>query len=171
MSAVASAEKEIELPNTITWPFQISAGTLALTQEEVRQLEPGDALIFDSKPQMLFPRNFRKGWNISFEGSNFSSATLDKSFEEIVMGTRVKDNEMPGEGLNLDSLPVLLHVIIAQKEMTLSEANGLVPGTILDLNRDLSNVVQLALNGKIVGQGELVEVDGKLGVRIGKWGA
>src|SRR5262249_43406435 len=133
--------------------------------------EPGDVVIFDSNSQMLFPQNFKKGWNISFEAGNFASARLDKSFEEIVMGARVKDNQMPNEVLNLESLPVLLHVIIAQKEMTLSEANGLVPGTILDLNRDLSNVVQLAVNGKIIGQGHLVEVDGKLGVRIGKWGA
>jgi flagellar motor switch/type III secretory pathway protein FliN/pSer/pThr/pTyr-binding forkhead associated (FHA) protein len=171
MMDAVSAHPEIHLPNTITWSFQISAGMLALTTEEVRQLEPGDVVMFDSNPQMLFPGNFKKGWNIFFDQGNFSTARLDNSFEEIVMGVRVTDKETPGEGLNLEDLPVFLHVIVAQKELTLSEANNLVPGTILDLNRDLSNVVQLAVNGKIVGQGELVEVDGKLGVRIGKWGA
>jgi type III secretion system YscQ/HrcQ family protein len=166
-----STEAEIKLPRTITWNFQISGGTFALTKDEMRQLEPGDVVIFDSKPQMLFPKNFKKGWNIFFDKGNFSTARLDNSFEEIAMGVRVTDNETPGEGLNLENLPVLLHVIIAQKELTLSEANGLVPGTILDLNRNLNNVVQLSVNGKFLGQGELVEVDGKLGVRIGKWGA
>jgi len=171
MMDAVSGHPEIHLPNTITWIFQISAGMLALTTEEVRQLEPGDVVMFDGNPRMLFPGNFKKGWNIFFDQGNFSTARLDNSFEEIVMGVRVTDKETPGEGLNLEDLPVVLHVIVAQKELTLSEANGLVPGTILDLNRDLSNVVQLAVNGKIVGQGELVEVDGKLGVRIGKWGA
>ena len=45
--------------------------------------------------------------------------------------------------------------------------NGLAPGTILDLNRDTTSSVRLAVNGRTVGEGELVEIDGKLGVRIG----
>jgi len=172
MSELVAAGAEIELPANITWAFQISAGTLTLTIDEVRQLEAGDVVLFDSHAQMLLPRNFKKGWNISFTDGNFSTAKLDNSFEgDTTAVVQAPDNEKAGDSVDLESLPVLLHVIVATKEMTLSEANGLAPGTILELKRDLSNIVQLAVNGKIVGHGQLVDIDGKLGVRIGKWGA
>src|SRR5262249_28325517 len=105
--------------------------------------------------------------------SNPTTARLDKYFERgKLMGTPAADNQELGGGKDLDLgvLPVSMHVIVAEKEMTLAEANGLVPGTIIELQRDKSNVVQLALNGRIVGHGELVDIDGKLGVRIAKWG-
>jgi type III secretion protein Q len=66
---------------------------------------------------------------------------------------------------------VRIHAIVGEKEMTLSEAQGLVPGTILELDRTGPDPVRIALNGKIAGQGELVEVDGRLGVRILAWRA
>jgi len=171
MSELVAAELGVQLPESVTWPFQVSAGSVTLTTEEVGHLEPGDVLMFDSQPQILFPTNFKKGWNISFHENNFSTARLDKSFEDVNIVGDQKPNKEMTERVDLSSLPVMLHVIVGEKELTLSEINGLAPGTILDLKRDVTNVVRLALNGKIVGQGQLVEIDGKLGVRIGKWGA
>jgi len=66
-------------------------------------------------------------------------------------------------------LTIRLHVVLGEKELTLTEANGLVRGTILELDRSKTDPVQLAINGKIVGDGELVDVDGRLGVRILSW--
>jgi type III secretion system YscQ/HrcQ family protein len=171
MSEGGAAGNVAQLAGSITWAFQVSAGTLTLTMDEVRHLEPGDAVLFDSKPQILFPTDFKRGWNISFDEGNFSTAKLDKSFEGETIVVDQGPNKEMSERLDMSSLPVSLHVIVGEKELTLSEVNGLAPGTILDLKRDLSNVVRLALNGKIVGQGQLVEIDGKLAVRIGKWGA
>jgi type III secretion system YscQ/HrcQ family protein len=174
MSETKAGLTETKLPETITWAFPVTCGSLTLTLDDVRQLETDDVVIFDRNPQLLFPKNFDQGWNISFAEGNSSRARIDKYCErETIMGTLgAENNEGASEqGVNLGSLPVLLHVIVGEKEMTLSEANGLAPGTILDLNRDMSNTVQLALNGKIVGQGQLVEIDSRLGVRIGKWSA
>jgi type III secretion system YscQ/HrcQ family protein len=172
MSELSAAKAELQVPEAITWKYRVSAGTLTLTVEEARQLEPGDVVIFDRRPQLLFSNDFKKGWNISFEESNFSIATIDKHFkDEVIVEDQVREQDSRKEGLDLGSLPISLHVIVGEKELTLSEANGLAPGTILHLQRDVNNVVQLAINGKIVGQGQLVDIEGKLGVRIGKWEA
>jgi flagellar motor switch/type III secretory pathway protein FliN len=53
--------------------------------------------------------------------------------------------------------------------MTLAELNRLTPGSIVELDREKTEAVQLAVNGKITGTGELVEIDGRLGVRIASW--
>ena len=70
---------------------------------------------------------------------------------------------------NLAALPVRVHIVLTQLEMTLAELNKLRPGSILELDHEKSEFVQLAVNGKIAGTGELVEIEGRLGVRISKW--
>ena len=70
---------------------------------------------------------------------------------------------------DLTTLPIRLHVVLAQLEMSLAELNTIVPGSIVELNREKSEPVQIAINGKIAGQGDLIEVEGKLGVRITGW--
>ncbi len=70
---------------------------------------------------------------------------------------------------NLAALPVRVHIVLSQLEMTLGELNNLRPGSIVELDREKSESVQLAVNGKIAGTGELVEIEGRLGVRISNW--
>jgi flagellar motor switch/type III secretory pathway protein FliN len=40
----------------------------------------------------------------------------------------------------------------------------------LELERAQDDPVQLAANGKIIGSGSLVEIEGRLGVEITSWG-
>jgi len=70
----------------------------------------------------------------------------------------------------LDELPLRLHLLIDEKELTWAEVSRLVPGSILDLDRDPRDPVKLAVNGRILGTGELVEIEGRLGVKLLTWG-
>ena len=70
---------------------------------------------------------------------------------------------------DFSQLPILLHVVVGEKEMSLEEANGLIPGSIIELDAREGEPVDLAINGKRVGKGELVNVDGRLGVKILNW--
>ena len=72
---------------------------------------------------------------------------------------------------NLATLPVRVHIVLSQLEMTLAELNQLRPGSIIELDCEKSESVQLAVNGKITGEGELVEIEGRIGVRILNWTA
>lgn len=70
----------------------------------------------------------------------------------------------------LDELPLRLHLIIDEKELTWAEVSQLAPGVVLDLGRDPRAPVKLAINGRHVGAGELVEIEGRLGVKLLNWG-
>jgi type III secretion protein Q len=70
---------------------------------------------------------------------------------------------------DLGQLPVRVHVILAEKELTLAEASGLTKGTIVELDCQKTGLVMLAVNGKPLGQGQLVDIEGRLGVRILSW--
>lgn len=76
-----------------------------------------------------------------------------------------EQNEAP----DLAQLPVRLHVVLGQVDLSLADISRMMGGTVLELDKGKSDPVYLAVNGRILGSGELVEVDGKLGVRITGW--
>ena len=85
--------------------------------------------------------------------------------ESETAGSEQSDSQKP----HLATLPVRLQIVLSQLELSLAELSDLKPGTIVDLNHEKSECVQLAVNGKIAGSGELVEIEGRLGVRISNW--
>lgn len=71
-----------------------------------------------------------------------------------------------GAGAGLEPLPLRLVFDLGERAMTLGELQSLQVGQSLDLGRPLSSSVTLRVNGAQVGTGELVEIDGRLGVTI-----
>ena len=43
---------------------------------------------------------------------------------------------------------------------------ALGPGHVFDLGRELRRAVIIRANGKVIGEGELVDVDGQIGVAV-----
>lgn len=77
--------------------------------------------------------------------------------------------------LDIDTIPVRLTFELGERQITLGELRQLQPGETFDLARPLADgPVLVRANGALVGSGELVEIDGRLGVtlhRLGKAGA
>lgn len=63
-------------------------------------------------------------------------------------------------------VPVQLIAVLAKKNISMRELMDFHLGSIIDLNRPTSSTVDLVANGRLIARGELVEIDGKLGVRI-----
>jgi flagellar motor switch/type III secretory pathway protein FliN len=156
------------LPSSVAWEFPVSAGSQVMTIQETAELECDDVLLFQPKLELLMPGRFHCGWRVrdaDFEEnanalSNIQRIEIDNYFEREVLTS--------GDP-NLNQLPLQVHVIVAEKQLTLAEANGLAPGTIVELDRSNSGHVLLAVNGKVLGEGQLVDVEGRLGVRILAW--
>ena len=68
-----------------------------------------------------------------------------------------------------DELPLRVQVLFAECDLTLAEVRNLAPGSIVDLARDPLDPVRLAVNGRVVGTGELVEIEGRMAVKIQEW--
>ena len=164
MEASAPAAESAPPAVDLSWGFPVCAGWVDLLVEELARVEPLDILLFAPEPCVLFPGTSEKGWKSSLESDNPWRFRIDNYFDR---SARMQEDTGPAP--DLGALPLRLHVVVGEKELTLAEANGLAPNTILELGAGKADPVRLAINGKIVGQGELVEVDGKLGVRILKW--
>lgn len=65
-----------------------------------------------------------------------------------------------------DDARVELTVGLGTTRMSLRQVMGLAAGEVVPLGRPLAGPFEIRADGKLIGQGELVDVDGELGVRI-----
>ncbi len=76
------------------------------------------------------------------------------------------DEQGVDEGTGFGDLPVRLHFDLGERQLTLSELMAVGPGHVFDLGRELRRAVLIRANGKVIGEGELVDVDGQIGVAV-----
>lgn len=143
------------VPPDLAYSLRLSAGTVELSAAERASLEIGDVILYHPAPAVLFPDRDDQGWQASTPTPSQYKLAQRISMESPTL---------------LDELPLRLHLLIDEKELTWAEVSRLVPGSILDLDRDPRDPVKLAVNGRVLGTGELVEIEGRLGVKLLTWG-
>lgn len=76
------------------------------------------------------------------------------------------DDQGPEEGAAFGDLPVRLCFDLGERQLTLAELMTMGPGHVFDLGRELRRAVIIRANGRAIGEGELVDVDGQIGVAV-----
>lgn len=79
------------------------------------------------------------------------------------------DNETtPDDGLLKLSpdIPVPLTVVMGRKRVTVKDLLELRSGQVVEMEQRLGEPVEIVAAGKVIAKGELVDVEGKLGVRV-----
>jgi flagellar motor switch protein FliN len=83
------------------------------------------------------------------------------------------ENQQAGGGkkleLNMDSLldiPIEISVEIGRTKMAIGELLSLSKGSIIELNKIAGESVEIYVNEKLLGKGDIVVVNERLGVRI-----
>lgn len=66
----------------------------------------------------------------------------------------------------LDTVPVRLSFDLGDVTLTLAQLRALQPGQTLDLGHPLAGAVRIRANGALVGEGDLVDIDGQIGVSV-----
>jgi flagellar motor switch protein FliN/FliY len=74
--------------------------------------------------------------------------------------------EHDGDLARLHNVPVELAVEIGRTRMTIGDALGLGPGSIITLNRMAGEPVDLLVNGRPIARGEVVVIDEEFGLRV-----
>jgi flagellar motor switch protein FliM len=79
-------------------------------------------------------------------------------------GAGVDENNEGGELLG--DVPLQIAVELARVPVTAEDVVSLRAGQVIELHRSPGEPVELSVNGKVVARGELVEVEGQIGVRV-----
>ena len=66
----------------------------------------------------------------------------------------------------LMDIPLKVEVVVGETVIQIKELINLGPGSVLELDRETTEPVDIKVNGKLIAKGELVVVGEKFGVRI-----
>lgn len=97
--------------------------------------------------------------------------SMDMQTQEQASKTGVIAGQVPTpvESKNLDLvLNVELNVTLrfGQRLLTLREVLDLTTGSVVELDRQVEEPIELLLDGKVIARGEAVVVDGNYGLRV-----
>lgn len=98
------------------------------------------------------------GWQITVDDTTEYTETRDATMSD--------DNASGGSTQLLESPEMDVDILVGQLTLTLRELGNLQSGQILKLDKRVGETVQLRVDGRIIGEGELVNVEGELGVRV-----
>jgi type III secretion protein Q len=126
----------------------LRTGSARLAERELGGLGPGDVVVMDGGEvaALVLPGGVRFTGRLGGEGFSV-------------------DTEADMDGRN-QTIPIALEVELGRVEVTLGELGRLGPGAVLPLGLDRSGRVALKAGERTVARGELVDVEGAVGVRI-----
>lgn len=153
-------------------PLAVRIGAVRLSLAELKGIEPGDVVLAD----VACPR----GEALVVYGEGWSHAAKHDRATVTVAGPRRPLALQDGGGWmadpdsgaavppaeRLDELPVTLVFELGRSELPLAAVQGLAPGAVIPLGRDPGEAVDIVANGRRVGRGEIVRIEGELGVRV-----
>ncbi|WP_263768574.1 type III secretion system cytoplasmic ring protein SctQ [Propionivibrio soli] len=169
--AVATLPPVVNAIDEDALPIRLRAeiGRTALSAEALSGLRGGDTVLIDdcwiSQGGELWLGQDQFGVRARCEDTQLA---ITQAFTEIPLAMAANESETRGDAAPapLASIPVRVTFDLGERTLSLGELKTLQPGQTLDLGRPLGSAVSIRANGALIGHGELVEVDGRLGVTI-----
>jgi type III secretion system YscQ/HrcQ family protein len=154
-----------------------------VTPGELATLEPGDLLVavegrasfaegltgdgmltvLGAEPAAVRARFVTRGSVLSATVGDVGSLEGGGTVSDAESNTTMQD--APFERV-LDEVTVAVSVEVARKRMPLGELLAISRGDVVELNAPIAAGVRIVVDGVTLGRGELVDVDGALGVRV-----
>jgi type III secretion system YscQ/HrcQ family protein len=153
------------------------AGSATLPLMAARALEAGDVVVLDASALVYEEAAFHGQITLRVQGGSatltcnahdhtISIDTIDaREDTHMTTGHVVTKTEQASAALASD-VPIELHVELARFSLPLGELARLAPGDVLTTGRRIGEHVTLRAGTRALAEGELVDVDGEIGVRV-----
>lgn len=161
---------------------RLELGRTRLLAATLATLRPHDVVLFD-EVGLLHGGSDNDGagrthrlWLSTGPDSGFGAQLRGDELEVLqpwkrLTMTSATSTDIEDVAVGFDAVPVLLSFDLGELTVPLAELQQLVPGQSFNLGRPLAGAVRVRANGALVGHGELVEIDGRLGVALTRIGA
>ncbi len=172
MAAIAQSlspvRNELE-SSTLAVTLSVVIGMTWLSLEDLARLKPRDTILFDvrvlEQDGALWVGQGDRGFRASRQGPNLI-VTEQFMEREWIAPPNDETGVARAELSALDHLPLRVVFDLGDLSMTVAQLQSLQVGQPLALSRPLASAVNLRVNGALVGTGELVEIEGELGVML-----
>ena len=157
----------------LPFPAALRLGTTPLTVASLRSLRPDDAVLLSSERHeggmlvvaeawLAEARRNGQQWQLD-TALRPARSRQDREWTMHDGGDGMQDDDAIGDP---DDLPVRLAFDVGRLDVSLGELRRLDAGSVLELNGSPEELVRISANGRLIGQGALVDVNGAVGVRI-----
>lgn len=160
------------LDDSLPLALRAELGFTRLPASDAAAIAPGDVVLMDAffatadRTLWLSPdgaRGVHVRWPAPADADAPPRLTVIQPWTETMPAS---PDTSPAETAALDSVPVRLSFDLGEVSLTLAQLRALQPGQTLDLGHPLAGAVRIRANGALVGEGDLVEIDGQIGVSV-----
>jgi len=148
----------------------IVASTSVALVSEIKRLVPGSAWVPPRFSLVRGPEGMQGPVILCAPRSDRGLSAMLGEDGELVVGGSVEDLSMGREENilveNAGDIPVVVRIEVGSAEMRAREWANVRPGDVITLGRPVGSSVLLRIGGQEVARGELVDIEGELGVRI-----
>ena len=131
-------------------------GHQTLTASLLARIEPGDVVLFEHRPVLY--ANGRASFRLSIQQEQM---ILQDSVYPADLA--ITETQAPA---GVEQIPLQAEFVLHTENLTVGEWSELAPGRVFMLSPDAERKVLLRVNGMPLARGELVDVEGRLGVEI-----
>ena len=171
--------------NACMFPFRLLMGQARLTVEELKSLRVGDIILSQTPRDRV---KFYCGKAVFFAEKKeqqfcVTGLLMEEENHDLPVGVMPDDDaelsELEGENafadgsaepekaaFPMEQLPVVIAFEAGKKELTFEQLQQLHEGYTFELDQKPDEQVQILANGHCIGQGEWVQINDRLGVRI-----
>ncbi|HVZ45038.1 MAG TPA: type III secretion system cytoplasmic ring protein SctQ [Ramlibacter sp.] len=144
---------------------RLAVGWVDLSASALRTLATRDVVLLDecflaADNRLMLLLGPRLGVMCGLEGRVLQ---VLEGVQEIMAD--VDDSMATASGL-IDDVPVRLTFDLGEREISLGDLRSLQPGYLFNLGRDPKSTVSIRANGRLIGEGELVDIEGRVGVSV-----
>lgn len=167
-------------------PLRFAVGWVDLPSRTLAEVGPRDVIVLDETWLRALSRNNataatgkgqdwqeRGGYSMTVLAGNRCAFQAELHGSRItvtaglgdIMADMAQAAILEDEG-TLDDVTIRLTFDLGERSVTIAELRSLAPGFTFDLGRELRRSVTIRANGVAVGEGELVDIDGRVGVSV-----
>jgi type III secretion protein Q len=148
--------------------FRIGCDLFSLA--EVRKMGAGDVYFIDNGQKINeFPVEIVASERLLFSGvfdKMSNRVTVQGREQKMGNESQFETTEEPEQSGDLDDIEVPLVFEVGRTGVALAKLKEMQPGYVFELSSRTTHPVSVQSGGKIIGYGELVDIDGRTGVRI-----
>ena len=152
----------------LLFSLALHAGWQTLSLSELRSLQPGDVLMLEvpGAGELRLALAANRWARAQRQGQGIRLIEALNCVEPITEYSMSQETLEPGVEAALGDVPLTVVCQVGSLQVSLAELQQLGEGSVLALPEAGNGVVELLVNGRSVGRGELVKLGDGLGVRL-----
>lgn len=151
----------------LRWPLRFTLGDSRIAFSSLSRVNCFDVLLIQKPIQEI--RCYTKTLGIYQRSEQGISMELQQSPEYAETSSTDDNPRQTGSLHDLSQLPVQLEFVLHRSQMTLAQLQSLSAEEIFPLPASVESTIEIYVNGVLLGNGELVQLDNQPGVEIHHW--